>query len=52
MTQKIIVSGGAGYIGSHTAVALQNAGFEVVVFDNLSNSKSDSLDGVMRITGV
>lgn len=52
MTQKIIVSGGAGYIGSHTAVALQNAGFDVVVFDNLSNSSVDSLDGIMRITGV
>ena len=52
MAQKIIVSGGAGYIGSHTAVALQNAGFDVAVFDNLLNSSADSLDGVARITGV
>ena len=52
MSQKIIVTGGAGYIGSHTAVALQNAGFSVVVFDNLSNSSVVSLDGVAQITGV
>ena len=52
MSQKIIVTGGAGYIGTHTTVALQAAGFDVVVFDNLSNSSADSLDGVMRITGV
>lgn len=51
MSEKIIVTGGAGYIGSHTSVALQNAGFDVVVFDNLSNSTTDSLDGVARITG-
>ncbi len=52
MAQKIIVSGGAGYIGSHTVVALQNAGFEAVIFDNLSNSSADSVDGIERITGV
>ena len=52
MSQKIIVSGGAGYIGSHTCVALIESGFDVVVFDNLSNSSVDSLDGVARITGV
>lgn len=52
MAQKIIVTGGAGYIGSHTTVALQNAGYDVVVFDNLSNSKVTSLDGVEKITGV
>lgn len=51
MSQKIIVSGGAGYIGSHTCVALIESGFDVVVFDNLSNSSVDSLDGVARITG-
>lgn len=51
MSQKIIVTGGAGYIGTHTTVALQAAGFDVVVFDNLSNSSADSLDGVVRITG-
>lgn len=49
--QKIIITGGAGYIGSHTAVALQESGFKVVVFDNLSNSTTDSLDGVAHITG-
>lgn len=51
MPQKIIVTGGAGYIGSHTCVELIQNGFDVVVFDNLSNSSVDSLDGVARITG-
>ena len=51
MSQKIIVTGGCGYIGSHTSVALLQSGFDVVVFDNLSNSSSDSLDGVAKITG-
>lgn len=52
MSEKIIVTGGCGYIGSHTAVALIQSGFDVVVMDNLSNSNSDSLDGVAQITGV
>lgn len=52
MSKKIIVTGGAGYIGTHTTVALQDAGFDVVVLDNLSNSSAGSLDGVARITGV
>lgn len=52
MAEKIIVTGGTGYIGTHTAVALQEAGFNVVVFDNLSNSIAESLDGVTQITGV
>mgnify|MGYP003292978970 CR=1 FL=1 len=51
MAKKIIVTGGAGYIGSHTSVALQESGFDVVVFDNLSNSNVSSLDGVAKITG-
>lgn len=51
MSQKIIVTGGTGYIGSHTTVALQTAGYDVVVFDNLSNSNVSSLDGVAKITG-
>lgn len=52
MSKKIIVTGGAGYIGSHTTVALQESGFEVVVIDNFSNSNIAMLDGVARITGV
>jgi UDP-glucose 4-epimerase len=49
---KILVTGGTGYIGSHTAVELQQAGFEVVIVDNLSNSSIDVLDGIARITGI
>jgi UDP-glucose 4-epimerase len=48
---KILVTGGLGFIGSHTVVELQNQGFEVVVIDNLSNSSIDVLDGIARITG-
>jgi UDP-glucose 4-epimerase len=48
---KILVTGGAGYIGSHACVELLNAGYEVVVVDNLSNSKTESLKRVMEITG-
>ena len=47
----ILVTGGAGFIGSHTVVELQNAGYEVVVVDNLSNSSEKSLDRVKEITG-
>ena len=47
----ILVTGGAGYIGSHTVVELQNAGHEVVVLDNLSNSSEKSLEAVEKITG-
>src|SRR5262245_61848655 len=47
----ILVTGGTGYIGSHTAVELLNAGYEVVVFDNLSNSKRSVLDRIERIAG-
>lgn len=52
MKKKILVTGGTGYIGSHTVVELQNAGYEVVVIDNLSNSTADSIDGVEKITGI
>ena len=48
---KILVTGGAGYIGSHTCVELLNEGFEIVVIDNFSNSKSSSLDAIKKITG-
>ncbi len=48
---KILLTGGAGYIGSHTAVALTESGFEVVLFDNLSNSKHSVLDRLQMITG-
>ena len=47
----ILVTGGAGYIGSHTVVELQNAGYDVVVVDNLSNSSEKSLERVKAITG-
>lgn len=49
--RTVLVSGGAGYIGSHTAVELINAGYNVVIIDNLSNSESDSVTGVEQITG-
>lgn len=48
---KILVTGGAGYIGSHTCVVLLNKGYDVVVVDNLSNSKEESLKRVKKITG-
>ena len=48
---KILVTGGLGFIGSHTVVELQNEGFEVLVADNLSNSSIDVLEGIGRITG-
>ena len=52
MKQKILVAGGTGYIGSHTTVELQNAGYEVVIIDDLSNSNIEVLDGIERITGI
>ncbi|MCM5662016.1 UDP-glucose 4-epimerase GalE [Galbibacter mesophilus] len=48
---KILVTGGLGFIGSHTVVELQNKGFEVVIIDNLSNSSTDVLEGIAAITG-
>ena len=48
---KILVTGGLGFIGSHTVVELQNEGFEVVAIDNLSNSSIEVLDGIEKITG-
>lgn len=52
MKQRILVTGGTGYIGSHTVVELQNAGFDVVIIDNLSNSNREVLDGIEHITGI
>ena len=49
---KILVTGGTGYIGSHTCVELIQRGFDVVIFDNLYNSKEDVLDRIEKITGV
>ncbi|CCG54309.1 UDP-glucose 4-epimerase [Flavobacterium indicum GPTSA100-9 = DSM 17447] len=49
---KILVTGGLGFIGSHTVVELQNEGFEVVIIDNLSNSSEEVLNGITAITGV
>ncbi|MEO8932743.1 MAG: UDP-glucose 4-epimerase GalE [Xanthomarina sp.] len=48
---KILVTGGLGFIGSHTVVELQNKGFDVVIIDNLSNSSIDVLDGITAISG-
>ena len=48
---KILVTGGLGFIGSHTVVELQNEGFEVIAIDNLSNSTIEVLDGIKKITG-
>jgi UDP-glucose 4-epimerase len=48
---KILVTGGLGFIGSHTVVELQNQGFEVIIIDNLSNTSLDVLDGISAITG-
>ncbi len=52
MNKRILITGGAGYIGSHTAVELQNAGYEVIIVDNLSNSNINVIDGITRITGI
>lgn len=51
MSRKILVTGGTGYIGSHTVVELQASGFEVLVVDNLSNSTIDVLSNIEKITG-
>ncbi len=48
----VLLTGGTGYIGSHTAVELIIAGYKVVIVDNLSNSSIDSIDGIQKITGV
>ena len=48
---SILITGGAGYIGSHTCIEMQNAGYDVVVIDNLDNSSSESIRRVEAITG-
>lgn len=52
MANKILVTGGTGYIGSHTVVELQESGYEVIVVDNLSNSSIDVLDNIEKISGI
>ncbi|MDR3140137.1 MAG: UDP-glucose 4-epimerase GalE [Tannerellaceae bacterium] len=52
MKKIILVTGGTGYIGSHTVVELQTAGYEVVIIDNLSNSNREVIDGIERISGI
>jgi UDP-glucose 4-epimerase len=51
MKKLILVTGGTGYIGSHTAVELINEGYDVLIVDNLSNSQIEVLDGIEKITG-
>ena len=48
---KVLLTGGTGYIGSHTAVELIEAGKDIVIVDNLSNSKEDVIDKIEKITG-
>lgn len=52
MKERILVTGGTGYIGSHTVVELQNSGFEVVIVDNLSNSNADVVDNIAQVSGI
>ena len=52
MKQTILVTGGTGFIGSHTTVELQNAGYKVVIVDNLPNSQANVVDGIEKITGI
>lgn len=52
MKKRILVTGGTGYIGSHTVVELQNNGYEVIIVDNLSNSRADVVDSIEQITGI
>ncbi len=52
MKEMVLVTGGAGYIGTHTTVELVNAGYDVVIVDNLSNAEMAAVEGVRKITGV
>ena len=51
MSKKVLVTGGAGYIGSHTVVELFNAGYEPVLLDDFRNSNESVLDGIHKIIG-
>ncbi len=51
MKKRILVTGGTGYIGSHTVVELQNSGYEVIIIDNLSNSNADVVDNIEKVSG-
>ena len=52
MKKTTLVTGGTGFIGSHTTVELQAAGYDVVIIDNLSNSKAEVVEGIEKISGV
>lgn len=52
MKEKILVTGGTGFIGSHSVVELQNSGYEVIIVDNLSNSRADVIDSIEKISGI
>ena len=52
MKRKIVVTGGTGYIGSHTSVELINEGFDVAIIDNLYNSEAEVADRIQMITGI
>lgn len=52
MKKRILVTGGTGYIGSHTVVELQNSGYEVIIIDNLSNSGADVVDNIEKVSGI
>jgi UDP-glucose 4-epimerase len=52
MKERILVTGGTGFIGSHSVVELQNSGYEVIIVDNLSNSRADVVDNIEKITGI
>ncbi len=52
MKKKILITGGTGYIGSHTTVELIEEGFEAIIIDNLYNSEAEVVDGIQKITGV
>lgn len=52
MKKRILVTGGTGYIGSHTVVELQNSGYDVIIIDNLSNSGTEVVDNIEKVSGI